>query len=136
MPHILVIDDDAGIRTALKVLLELEQYDVTLAEDGRAGLQLLNGHRYDLVMIDAFMPGLSGLETIKILRAMRPHMPIIIMSGFEVRSGHGFSPDFLAMATRLGADRSIRKPFGSKELLQSVRSCLDASDPPPNERIA
>jgi DNA-binding response OmpR family regulator len=127
MPHILVIDDDAGIRTALKILLELERFDVTLAEDGRAGLQLLDSHSYDLVMVDAFMPGMSGFETIKVVRALRPRMPIIVMSGLDVHSDSESSPDFVTMATRLGADAGIRKPFGLKELMHSVRTCLDGA---------
>jgi two-component system response regulator MprA len=125
MPYILVIEDDLGVRAAMKELLESEQYDVTLAEDGRTALRLLEGRAYDLVMVDAFIPGMDGVETINVLRTLRPRMPIIVMSELGIRAGSKTPRDLLAIAAEQGADRSIRKPFGSKELLQSVRSCLD-----------
>ena len=128
MPHILVIDDDPGVRAALKELLECEQYDVTLAKDGRMALRLLEGRAYDLVMVDAFMPGMDGLETLNVLRKLRPRMPIIVMSELGISAGSRAPRDQLAIAAEQGADRSIRKPFGSKELLQSVQSCLTQGD--------
>jgi CheY-like chemotaxis protein len=124
MPHILVIDDDPGVRAAMKELLESERYGVTLAEDGRTAFRLLEGRAYDLVMVDAFMPGMDGLEIVNVLRAVRPRMPIIVMSELGIRTGSRTPRDVLAVAAERSADRSIRKPFGSKELLQSVQSCL------------
>lgn len=129
MPRILVVDDDLGVRTAMKVLLEFEHYDVTLAEDGRAALQLLEGQSYDLVMVDASMPGMDGFETVRELRMLRPQMPIIVMSGGEAPPGSERSLNVRAMAAKVGADHSLRKPFGSRELLRSVQSCLDRANP-------
>ena len=125
MPSILVIDDDVGVRTAIKVLLEMADHKVTLAADGRTGVRLIEQQPYDLVIVDVFMPGLNGLETIKALRALRRDMPIVVMSGASVHTASESVSDLVSVAAKLGADRSIRKPFGSSELLETVRSCLD-----------
>lgn len=124
MPRILVIDDDSGIRTAIELVLELDDHDITLAESGRAALRLLEGQFYDVALVDILMPDMNGVETVKVLRALRPQMPIIVMSGLTVRAT-SVSPDLVKVAMKFGANRSMRKPFGSEELLLSVRSCLN-----------
>jgi CheY-like chemotaxis protein len=125
MPHILVIDDDTSVRIAIRMLLEHEGYSVTLAEDGRSGLEAIETTAaLDLVLIDIFMPGMDGLETIKSLHARVPDLPIVAMSGFMFRGSSAPAPDFLAMATQLGATRSLHKPFRPRELMQAVEGCL------------
>jgi CheY-like chemotaxis protein len=125
MPHILVIDDDTSVRIAIRMLLEHEGYSVTLAEDGRSGLEAIETTApLDLVLIDIFMPGMDGLETIKSLHARVPDLPIVAMSGFMFRGSSAPAPDFLTMATQLGATRSLHKPFRPRELMQAVADCL------------
>jgi DNA-binding NtrC family response regulator len=63
MPSILVIDDEAAIRETLKEILEYEKYEVTLAEDGAKGLQLLQKNNFDVILSDVKMPGIDGPGT-------------------------------------------------------------------------
>src|SRR5437016_10881647 len=107
MTHILVVDDDRSVGSAIKVVLEHEGVDVVLALDCMSGLAAMKSKHFDVVMVDLFMPALDGLETIKALRQIRPDVPIIAISGFMPRDGHTMAPDFLSMATKLGATCSL-----------------------------
>jgi two-component system response regulator (stage 0 sporulation protein F) len=78
------------------------------------------------MLIDIFMPDMEGLESIRIFRGRAPAMPIIAMSGIMFRQHHGSAPDFLGMATRMGATFCLHKPFRLKELLQAIAHCLPA----------
>lgn len=127
MARILVVDDDRAVRTAIQTLLEYEGFDVALADGGHHGLEALEAGVFDVVIVDIFMPGMDGLETIKAFHVQAPAVPIIAMSGFIFRDSSGPAPDFLKMATKLGAAYSLHKPFRPRELLQAVESCLGAS---------
>ena len=124
MARILVVDDDQAVRTVAKTVLELNGHEAVIAEDGRAGLRKLETESYDLVIVDIFMPGMDGLETIRLVNERKPGLPIIVISGLAFRSASGTTPDFLSMATKLGATRSLQKPFRSQELLSAVDDCL------------
>jgi CheY-like chemotaxis protein len=124
MARILVVDDDRAVRTAIQTLLEYEGFDVTLADGGHHGLEALENGAFDVVIVDIFMPGMDGLETIKAFHLQAPSVPIIAMSGFIFRDSTGPAPDFLKMATKLGAAYSLHKPFRPRELLQAVENCL------------
>ena len=125
MARILMIDDDAAVRTAVRMLLERKGHEVALAADGAAGLAALRSDRYDVVIVDIFMPTMDGLETIKAMRAIHPALPIIVTSGFGTNAAYGNAPDFLSMATKLGADFSLAKPFRPSQLMDCVAACLE-----------
>jgi CheY-like chemotaxis protein len=136
MTRILVVDDDPLIRTAIGAWLAGQNIEVVAADGARAGLKALDEHAaFDLMLIDIFMPDMEGLESIRIFHGRVPAMPIIAMSGIMFRQHHGSAPDFLGMATRMGATFCLHKPFRLKELLQAVEQCLPASPanpaPPP-----
>jgi DNA-binding response OmpR family regulator len=122
--RILVIDDDRSIAAAIRTLLTRAGYDVFVADGGRLGIQAFEMSRFDLTMVDIFMPGMDGLETIKAFRDRASSVPIIAMSGFSFRGSMGSAPDFLAMARALGATCCLRKPFRPQQLIASVESCL------------
>lgn len=115
-PTILVIDDQAQIRRALRSLLTARDYQVVLAENGEQGLDLAAEHQPDLVILDMAMPGMNGLEVCRELRIWY-HGPILILS---VR---GEEHDKIA-ALDLGADDYITKPFATGELLARLRALL------------
>jgi CheY-like chemotaxis protein len=129
MARILVVDDDQAVRTVAKTVLELHGHEAVIAAEGRDGLRKIEADHYDLLIVDIFMPGMDGLETIKLVNARRPDLPIIVISGLSFRSASGQSPDFLSMATKLGATFSLQKPFRSHELLAAVERCLQAPAP-------
>ncbi len=130
MPRILVIDDDAAVRNAIKRVLEHQGYDVALAHSGRAGIATLQSRRFDLVICDIFMPDMDGIETIHAFHQVSPCLPVIAMSGFMFRDGREHAPDFLSLSTKLGAACSLRKPFRPQELLTAIAQCLAGSAPP------
>ena len=117
MASILVIDDEDSLRDALRRNLQKSGYHVIEANEGKQGLQQLASFPVDLVLIDIFMPGKEGLETIRELRQSYPNIPVIAMSG----GGSKGMADVLRVATLLGARRTLLKPFTGQELLEAVR---------------
>lgn len=124
MARIQVIDDDQAIRATMKLLLEREGHDVFLAEDGRKGIDQFETGHFDLLIVDIFMPGMDGLETIRTIHRLRPDVPIIVISGYAFRTALEAVPDFLEMAMKFGAISSLQKPFRPSELLSVVTKCL------------
>jgi CheY-like chemotaxis protein len=118
--RVLVIDDDALLRRALRAVLEVAGYDVIEAADGAAGLRVQREQGADLFLVDLFMPEVDGLEFIRRLRADLPHAKIIAMSG----RGRTGQTDILRMAAASGASRTLRKPFEPRELLTAIRELL------------
>ena len=116
MARILIIDDDVQILKMLRKMLESEGYEVVDAVDGNKGLKLYREDPTDLVITDIIMPEKEGIETIIDLRREFPEAKIVAMSG----GGHGEAESYLHMAKRLGAQRTLTKPFGKGELLEAI----------------
>jgi CheY-like chemotaxis protein len=126
MARILVADDDRAVRATVSLLLRAKNHEVVEAANGREGLAKITTEPFDLLIVDIFMPDMDGLETIKRVLDHDPALPIIVISGMSFRSSSAASepPDFLGMATKLGAVQSLRKPFRPHELLAVVDDCL------------
>ena len=116
---ILVIDDELGIRASLKATLEEHSYATILAESGEAGLELLGGenHGIEAVLLDIWMPGIDGFETLRLIKETSPQLPVIMLSG------HG-SIDNAIKATKNGAYHFLEKPFGEESLLVTLGNAL------------
>jgi DNA-binding response OmpR family regulator len=127
MANILVIDDDRAVLSTIRILLARDGHDVETVDDSRAGLRLLETRGFDLLIVDIFMPGMDGFEAIRTVRQSRPEMPIIVISGHQFGSPDGRVPDFLHMATKLGAASSLQKPFKPHELAAAIASSLPDS---------
>ena len=121
MPSILVIDDEAAIRETLKEILEYEKYDVTLAEDGAKGLQLLQKNNFDVILSDVKMPGIDGMELLDRVQALAPDVPMVMISG------HG-SVEMAIEATKKGAYDFITKPPDLNRLLITLRNAVDRNN--------
>lgn len=128
MTRILVVDDDKAVRTAIKTILEHNGFDVVVVEDGRAGVAAVQDKPFDVIIVDIFMPGMDGLETIRLFHNHAPEVPVIAISGFMFRDSAKPAPNFLSMATKLGAAYSLAKPFRPKDLLRAVEYCLTGDD--------
>lgn len=118
--RIMIVDDDAGIRRALHILLSRAGYQVTQARDGMEALRLWRNTGGDLVITDLHMPEKDGIETIVELLSHTPGIRIIAMSG----GGQTRRLDLLGNATMLGAVFTIEKPFTLNEMMSMVRRAL------------
>jgi CheY-like chemotaxis protein len=127
LAKILVVDDDPAVQLTIRLLLERAGYSVIVASDGEKGLAAFETADFDLLFLDIFMPGMDGLETMRIVHRKRPTIPIIVISGRPLTPELTAEPDFLAMATKLGAICSLPKPFKPAELLATVEGCLAAA---------
>ena len=128
MDRILVVDDERPLREALAALLRQEGYRVVVAESGHVAVEAIEAFTFDLIIVDIFMPGMNGLETIRIFRKSAPAVPIIAMSGYA--SGSGFvDNDFFQTAMEFGATCCMRKPFVREQLLDAIAFCRAAKSP-------
>jgi CheY-like chemotaxis protein len=114
----LVVDDDDTYRTLIRAVLEPLGWEVDDAWNGQVGWQMFQLARYDLVVIDIFMPQQEGLETIRCMRARAPGVPILAISGGGIMGSDGY----LEAAQRMGATLSLAKPFRPAALLEAMRS--------------
>ncbi len=125
MARILVIDDEASIRSLLSRCLEPFGHEVVEAPDGVAGIRLFESSPFDLVITDLFMPEKEGIETILDLREKCPEVKILVVSG-GIAPGRETDDRFgpLADAEALGADASLEKPFEIRKLIEVVNELL------------
>ncbi|MGE4559292.1 MAG: sigma-54-dependent transcriptional regulator [Desulfobulbus sp.] len=117
MSSILVVDDELSMREFLRILLEKEGYQVTLAAEGKSALQLAEQHPFDLVISDIRMPGMTGLELLAQLKEVQPDIGVIMITAFA-------SPDDAVTAMKNGAFDYITKPFNVDEIKRVVRAVL------------
>lgn len=119
---ILLVEDDAAIRSGVAACLELAGHSVLSAGDCAGGMRLALGDRGDLLLLDLALPGGDGLDILQKLRRLRPERPVIILTarGAEADRVHGL---------RLGADDYVVKPFGADELLARVEAVLRRAGP-------
>ena len=122
MQTILFIDDDEGLQDTIAVMLEQEGYRVLAALDGKTGYEKALTLKPDLLIVDLRLPGMSGVDICKQLRAGQIHTPIIVLSaiGEEVDK---------VLLLEIGADDYVTKPFGRRELLARIRALLRRASP-------
>ncbi len=113
---ILVADDQEGIRTLIKEILE-EAYTVLEAESGSKVLEIIKERPVDLVLLDIKMSGMSGLETLSLLKEIKPGTPVLMITGFD-------DPDTLSQVMESGAMGYLSKPFEIQELLDKITHAL------------
>jgi len=122
-----ILVDDAAVQLTVRLLLERAGHSVVAVGDGRKGLALCQTEDFDLLFLDIFMPGMDGFETMRLVRQHRPQVPIIVISGRPISLEGDTAPDFLTMATKLGAISCLQKPFRPADLLAAVAGCLEAA---------
>ena len=125
--HILVVDDDAMFCMAIEIYLQQNNFQVTIAAGGEAGLRALRNGQFELMIVDIFMPHMRGFESIRLFHENAPDIPLVAMSGYAFANLNSPAPDFLRMALELGAARCLRKPFTPAALLAAIHDCLAES---------
>jgi two-component system nitrogen regulation response regulator NtrX len=119
MLHVLVVDDEAGIRESLAGILEDEGYRVSTAPDGEKCLAQVRDNHYDVVLLDIWMPGLDGLDTLEQLKDVDDRPEVVIISG------HG-NIESAVRATKLGAYDFLEKPLSLERTLIVVKNAGEA----------
>ena len=120
-PLVLLIEDDRTLLLAMARAFSRAGAQVILAADGAEGLKHFMSHSPDLVVTDIIMPEREGIETIVAMKAARPKVPILAVSGGGRTPPH----EFLALAKQLGADAVLTKPFRAAQLLDSARLLIN-----------
>jgi signal transduction histidine kinase len=116
--NILVIDDEIGMREGCRRALTPHGFQVTTAEHGAEGLRKLGEQRFDLILLDAMMPGMSGLELLERIQDLDPDTVCVMITGYA-------TVDLAAQAMKKGAQDFLPKPFTSDELLTAVHRGLE-----------
>ena len=120
MPKILIVEDDELFGTTLERSLAMFGHEVIRAHNGREGLRLYDPDVVSLVLTDLIMPDMEGVELIIALRKVNPAVRIIAMSG----GGRNHPAAYLSIAERVGAVKTLAKPFPIKAMLAAVEECL------------
>jgi len=115
---ILVVDDEAEIREGLEALLTSENFAVTLADTGAAGLARLEDQPFDLLLLDVSLPDRNGLELLREIRRRDPHLSIILITAYG-------SIDMARAAFKSGAQDYITKPWSNDELIAQVSLAIE-----------
>lgn len=116
MSKILVVEDEESFRDALAFVLSKEGFEVKLVQDGQAALETYEKEGADLILLDLMLPGVSGLEVCKTIRA-KSNVPIIMVTAKNEEVDK-------VIGLELGADDYVTKPFSSRELVARIRAVL------------
>lgn len=116
MSKILVVEDEESFRDALAFVLSKEGFEVKLVQDGQAAIDTFEKEGADLILLDLMLPGVSGLEVCKSIRA-KSHVPIIMVTAKNEEVDK-------VIGLELGADDYVTKPFSSRELVARIRAVL------------
>ncbi len=125
MPHILIIEDEPEMQRGLRDNLQFEGYTVVVSGDGKKGLETLRAKKFDLVLLDVMLPGMSGFDLLKTARTEGITTPVIMLTakGEEVDK---------VLGLEFGADDYITKPFSLRELIARVKALLRRTPAPAN----
>ena len=121
--RVLLVDDEAAIRRALRTTLQELGFEIAEASRGEEALLLVRSQSFDVVLLDLNMPGIGGMKTLERLRAAYPRLPILILT---VRDEEQDKVD----ALEHGADDYITKPFSMRECVARIRTAVRRSNAP------
>ncbi|PWT70203.1 MAG: DNA-binding response regulator [Bacteroidetes bacterium] len=117
---ILLVEDEENLHDALRLNLELENYEVTSAYDGSEALKAIEQEYFDLVILDVMLPGIDGINVTETIRVQNNNVPILILSAKNTSADR-------VLGLKKGADDYLNKPFNLEELLLRVHKLIDKS---------
>jgi DNA-binding NtrC family response regulator len=120
--RILVVDDERSVAQGIALALTSDEYEVETVMSGEDALIRTAAARYDLIVCDLMMPGLSGLDLLKSLREYRPNTPVLMITGYPT---HRTAEESLKM----GACAYITKPFTPADIRKAVGKALGSPEP-------
>ena len=118
---ILLVEDEENLHDALRLNLELENYQVTSAYDGNEALKAINGEYFDLVILDVMLPGIDGITVAETVRLQQNPVPILILSARNSSADR-------VLGLKKGADDYLDKPFNLEELLLRVKKLIEKNE--------
>ena len=124
MARIIVVDDQPYVRATVVAPLRASGFDVVDVEDAASALRALESDRFDLAIVDVYMPNVDGVKLIKALRERWPELPVIAMSGVFIKDSGRTALEFLPQLPGLADVICLKKPFRAATLLQAVRTAL------------
>jgi len=119
--HILVIDDEEFVRSVLSRTLAQASHQVTLAEDGEKGVRLFEEGKFDVVLTDLGMPGMSGWEVCRLIKAINPRTPVGMITGWGAEISRRKMEEY-------DLDFYISKPFDLHQILNAVTQALESKE--------
>lgn len=125
MTRVLVIEDDCSVGAAIQMVLTREGFEAVYTPDAEAGIKVFEASSFDLVIVDIFMPGTSGINAIARFRQREFKAPILAMTGFRYRESMDPGLNFLGMASRAGATTCLSKPFTPEQLIAAIYAGIE-----------
>ncbi len=117
-PTVLIVDDEEGIRESLSGIFEDEGYDVLTAKSGEEAIKILKEHPSDLVLLDIWLTGIDGIQTLQEIKTLKPDVPVIMISG------HG-NIELAVKAAKIGAYDFLEKPLSLEKVLIVSKRALE-----------
>jgi DNA-binding NtrC family response regulator len=113
MPRVLVVDDQADVRTMISIVLRIHHFEIIEAESAASALKLFEEASFDLVIVDIFLQDTNGSDLITALRTRAPGLPVIAISGMTAL-------DFLSETPELSNIVCLQKPFRPPDLMRAI----------------
>ncbi len=129
MPCVLVVDDQADIRTMISIVLRIRHFEIVEAESAASALKRFEEASFDLAIVDIFLQGANGFDLIAALRARAPGLPIIAISGMTAL-------DFLSETPELSDVVCLQKPFRPADLMRAIEAARGSRRQPADAVLA
>jgi DNA-binding NtrC family response regulator len=123
MTRILVIDDQADVRTMMSIVLRVHHFEIVEAGSAAVALQAFESASFDLAIVDIFLQGTNGLDLIRMMRERVPNLPIVAISGMTALDFVSASPDFADVVC-------LQKPFRPNDLVRAIEAASAAARQP------
>ena len=123
MPRVLVVDDQADVRTMISIVLRIHHFDIVEADSAASAVSLFDDDAgFDLAIVDIFLQGTNGSDLITELRGRAPGLPVIAISGMTAL-------DFLSEAPELADVVCLQKPFRPPDLMRAIEAARGSRGP-------